>query len=146
MVLYIHIEAIGLSHSQQVFFNKSKEIFFTSTGVELFFVIAGFFLMKSLDKYKDGNKYQNIFYFLIKKIKRLIPQMAFWSGIALCMSLLGVAQELWLDPITMFKKFLSTMVFLRNFEEAYSISWFGIYWAISLESQVFAIFTICYFL
>lgn len=73
MVLFIHIEAIGLNHIQQEFFNRSKAVFFTSTGVEIFFVLAGFFMMNTLDKFKNDNNYLNIVQFIFSKFKRLAP-------------------------------------------------------------------------
>ena len=144
MVLFIHIEAIGLGELQ-LYFDKSKELFHTSTGVEIFFVLAGYFMMHSLSKFDSENKYTNILFFFVKKVKRLAPAMSFWMFVALLMSFLG-REELWLQPLLMIKKFLSTVLFLRNFEEAINVSWFGIYWAISLEFQVFIIFSIIYFI
>jgi acyltransferase 3 len=144
MVLFIHIEAIGLGELQQ-YFDETRKLFQTSTGVEIFFVLAGYFMMHSLSKFDSENKYNNILFFFVKKFKRLAPAMYFWMFVALLMSTFGRG-ELWLEPLLMVKKFFSTILFLRNFEEAINMSWFGLYWAISLEFQVFTIFSVIYFI
>lgn len=148
MVLFVHILAILPPSYYENIINIQK-LFFTSTGVEIFFVLAGYFLMHSLDKMESTVKkpQELILDFIINKFKRLAPIVYFWSFIALLFAIFTNNQNssLWLLPITAIKKFLSTLLFLRNFTEVSEASWLGIYWAVSLEFQTFIIVSIIYF-
>lgn len=152
MVLFVHCGALlPEKYHKDIFFIQN--IFFTSTGVELFFVLAGYFLMSSLSKFEKNKdiptNLNNLAFFIIKKFKRLAPATYFWVFISLVFSFLSVHTEgvtLWQSPDIVVKKFFSTLIFLRNFAEAVDPSWLGIYWAVSLEFQTFLIITVIYFL
>lgn len=145
-VIVNHLNMIIPSNYQHLY-TKFRQIFHTSSGVELFFVIAGYFLMQYLSRQnlhainERARLYLNL---IIKKIKRLSPALYFWAITILIMSVLTNNQELWLKPSIMIQKFLATLSYLRNFEESGRESYFGFPWAVSLEFQFFVIFPIIY--
>lgn len=145
-VIVNHLNMIIPSNYQHLY-TKFRQIFHTSSGVELFFVIAGYFLMQYLSRQnlyiinEKGKFYLNL---IIKKVKRLSPALYFWAIVILLMSVITNNQELWLKPSIMIQKFLATLSYLRNFEEVERESLFRFSWAVSLEFQFFAIFPIIY--
>lgn len=149
MVLVVHGLAI-VPPSWQDYVIKLQRLFFTSTGVEIFFVLAGYFLIYSLERFlkasaeKEIGKVETLLMFLVKKFKRLAPNVYFWASIIFIFGLLSKNQYPWQDSIIETKKFLSTIMFLRNFTETTDVGWFGVYWAVSLELQVFILFSTIY--
>lgn len=149
MVLVVHGLAI-VPPSWQDHVIKLQSLFFTSTGVEIFFVLAGYFLIYSLERFskesaeKGVGKAEVLLTFLVKKFKRLAPNVYFWASVIFLFGLLSKNQYPWQESIIEVKKFLSTIMFLRNFTETTDVSWFGVYWAVSLELQVFILFSIIY--
>lgn len=83
MVLVVHGLAI-VPPSWQDYVIKLQRLFFTSTGVEIFFVLAGYFLIYSLERFfkesaeKGMSKAEVLLIFLVKKFKRLAPNVYFW--------------------------------------------------------------------
>ena len=149
MVLVVHGLAI-VPPSWQDYVIKLQRLFFTSTGVEIFFVLAGYFLIYSLERFfkesaeKGMSKAEVLLIFLVKKFKRLAPNVYFWASLIFIFGLLSKNQYPWQESIVEVKKFLSTIMFLRNFTETTDVSWFGVYWAVSLELQVFILFSTIY--
>lgn len=94
MIIYFHLPLI-LTSKYLEFHQKISRNFILSTGVELLFVLAGFFLMKSLSKMEKYNipkivdnsipqnsnnlkiKIEILFEFILKKFKRLAPASYF---------------------------------------------------------------------
>lgn len=116
MVLFIHcVGILPQEYHERIF--KLQNIFFTSIGVEIFFVLAGYFLISSLNRYERSDisiNLNNLIKFLIKKFKRLAPTVYFYSLIALVFSFLGHGTEaeiLWQEPMVVVKKFFSTLLF-----------------------------------
>lgn len=145
-VIVNHLKVI-IPDNYQYLYTKFRQIFHTSSGVELFFVIAGYFLMQYLSRQKlDTINEKSIFYLnlIIKKVRRLSPALYFWAIVILLMSVITNNQELWLKPSIMIQKFLATLSYLRNFEEIDRESLFRFSWAVSLEFQFFVIFPIIY--
>jgi len=120
----------------------------TDSGVELFFVIAGFFLSHTLEKTEDiTSKSDKIVYLLklyIKKLKRLSPPVYFWIFIPLIFSIITRNSDLWLPYNLMIEKFFSSIVWLRNFEEIGTEGNFGYMWALSLEMQFFIVYPLLF--
>lgn len=143
-VVFIHLPVI-LPTEFFASWKKISSVFSTVTGVELFFVLAGYFLMYSLSKIENLN-WNTLLSFLVKKYKRLAPAAYFGITVALLFSFLTHNVSLWLDPNIMLGKFFSTLLWFRNFNEAYSQTHLGYFWAISLEFQFFVIFSVLYFL
>lgn len=141
MVIFLHLTIIIPPEYRKVY-QKIVTIFESATGVELLFVIAGFFLMKSLSKYNN----KSILEFIISKFRRLAPQVYFWVFITLLLSLFTNSQELWLSPSVMLQKFFATIIWLRNFNEGAQPTHLGYFWAISLEFQTFLLFALSYFI
>ena len=145
MVIFFHFFLI-LTPRYFVYYQKISSIFLGQSGVELLFVIAGYFLMLSLSKIENNeNKVEVIISFIGKKFKRLAPAAYFWIGVTLFFCLISNNSELWHTKDVMIRKFLATVIWLRNFEDVYFSSQFGYFWALSLEFQFFIIFTIIYF-
>ena len=114
MVLVVHGLAI-VPPSWQDYVIKLQRLFFTSTGVEIFFVLAGYFLIYSLERFlkasaeKEIGKVETLLMFLVKKFKRLAPNVYFWASIIFIFGLLSKNQYPWQDSIIETKKFLSTI-------------------------------------
>lgn len=142
-VIFVHLPVL-LPPEYFVYWDTLNRSFVTITGVELFFVIAGYFLIYSLDKIYTFN-IESLVDFILKKFKRLAPAAYFWVTIALLFSLFTNNVDLWLTPNLMLEKFISTIIWLRNFNEAYSQTHLGYFWALSLEFQLFIVFAIVYY-
>lgn len=141
-VILVH-SIIIIPQDYSHFYFSIKKIFNTGSGVDLFFVMAGFFLSSSLKKINHEQKMNSFLSFMFKKIKRLSPAAYLWSAIPLCMSLI-MPNTYWLSVHDMFMKFFSSVFYLRNFEEVRLTSVFGYLWALGLEFQVFAAFSFIY--
>lgn len=119
-------------------------------GVELLFVLAGFFLSKSLCKYSGksytiGKAAKEALYIFKKKIKRLLPALLVWTLIPFILSIV-CSDGVWLNERVMREKFISSIFFIRNFTEGHYPSAFGYIWAVSLEMQFFIAFSFLFFL
>lgn len=163
MIIYFHLPLI-LTSKYLEFHQKISRNFILSTGVGLLFVLAGFFLMKSLSKMEKYNipkivdnsipqnsnnlkiKIEILFEFILKKFKRLAPASYFWVIVSLLLCLITKNEEFWLSRELMLKKFFATIIWLRNFEVAFVPTHLGYHWAVSLEFQVFIVFSIFYFI
>ena len=144
MVIFFHFFLI-LTPKYFAYYQKISSVFSSQSGVELLFVIAGYFLMSSLSRIENyENKVEAIMNFIGKKFKRLVPVAYFWIGITLFFCLISNNPELWHTKSVMIRKFLATIIWFRNFEDVYYGSHFGYFWALSLEFQFFIIFTIIY--
>lgn len=145
MVIFFHFFLI-LTPKYFAYYQRISSVFSSQSGVELLFVIAGYFLMSSLSRIENyENKVEAIMNFIGKKFKRLVPVAYFWIGITLFFCLISNNPELWHTKSVMIRKFLATIIWFRNFEDVYYGSHFGYFWALSLEFQFFIIFTIIYF-
>lgn len=138
VVLVHSIIIIPQSHSHYYF--SIKRIFNTGSGVDLFFVMAGFFLTLSLRKFEGVSKASMFASFMRKKLKRLSPAAYLWSAIPLLMAVIA-PNTYWLSTHDMTIKFISSIFYMRNFEEVRLTSVFGYFWALGLEFQVFVVFS-----
>lgn len=148
MVIFVHSPIIFPEEWGSVK-NAIWKVFHTSTGVELFFVLAGYFMMASLEKleisnYSKANGAKLVVEFIIKKFKRLAPSAYFWVFVALFFSVFLPNKQLFLEPYQMAQKVFSTILWVRNFNEAAEPTHLGYFWAISLEFQFFVIFSAIY--
>jgi len=142
MIIYFHLPLI-LTSKYLEFHQKISRNFILSTGVELLFVLSGFFLMKSLSKMEKYNipkivdnsipqnsnnlkiKIEILFEFILKKFKRLAPASYFWVIVSLLLCLITKNEEFWLSRELMLKKFFATIIWLRNFEVAFVLLWYN---------------------
>lgn len=129
--------------------NEIWKVFHTSTGVEIFFVLAGYFTISSLEKLNIGTSERRkstklVIEFIFKKFKRLAPSAYFWIFITLIFSIVTNNKTIFLEPQIMLQKFFATILWFRNFNEAIKLDHLGYFWAISLEFQFFVIFSIVY--
>lgn len=142
LIVFLHAGCIYPEEFRKIY-EKILSFFDPQIGVEILFVIAGYFLSNWLFK-KDNYTLSEIFSFYWKKLKRLFPVAIVWSFLPLLFCvILGTPH--WLTPEAMWKKFISGALMLRNFEEVDNHSAFGYLWAVSLEFQFFVIFPIVYF-
>ena len=146
-VVFLHLPIILPNNHT---YNELRSFTNTDSGVELFFVIAGYFLSLTLDKSSNHIKStpDKVVYLIktyIKKIKRLSPPVYFWIAIPMLFSLITKNSELWLPYNLMMEKFFASFVWLRNFEEIGTEGNFGYMWALSLEMQFFIIYPLVYF-
>ena len=84
-VIFVHLPVL-LPPEYFIYWDTLNRSFVTITGVELFFVIAGYFLIYSLDKIYTFN-IESLIDFILKKFKRLAPAAYFWVTVALLFSL-----------------------------------------------------------
>jgi peptidoglycan/LPS O-acetylase OafA/YrhL len=138
-VMLVH-SIIIIPQDYSHFYFSIKKVFNTGSGVDLFFVMAGFFLSLSLSKFEGSGKVKAFSSFIVKKFKRLSPAAYLWSAIPLLMSFI-MPNTYWLSVHDMMIKFLSSVFYLRNFEEVRLTSVFGYFWALGLEFQVFVAFS-----
>lgn len=148
MVVFIHLPII-IPKELVLVKNAIWKIFHTSTGVELFFVLAGYFMMVSLEKLNIETKEKKvstklIIEFIVKKFRRLAPSAYFWAFVALVFSVATNQQALFLAPSVMAQKFFATILWFRNFNEAAQPTHLGYFWALALEFQFFVLFSILY--
>lgn len=148
MVIFIHSPII-IPTEYAWLKNAIWKVFHTSTGVELFFVLAGYFMVASLEKLNIDMTEKKIsteliIEFIVKKFRRLAPSAYFWVLIALIFSVIANNKALFLEPSVMAQKFFATILWFRNFNEAAQPTHLGYFWAISLEFQFFVIFSIVY--
>jgi len=145
-VLFIH-SVIIFPPEYLYIYKYIISVFRTDAGVELFFVIAGYFLAQSCVKFdlleKVNDRVKSAATLIVKKIKRLSPVAYLWALIPLTISIIS-GDHSWLASDVMIKKFFASIVWLRNFEESNKQTIFGYYWAISLEMQVFVVYPILY--
>ncbi|WGL57916.1 acyltransferase family protein [Kluyvera intermedia] len=154
----IAIIFVVLLHSWMIFpkeyvhiYNSIQPVFRPNTGVELFFVLAGYFLATNLNKLdalkSTSEKVNFILSFSIKKIKRLSPAVYFWISVPLVMSFISNNHNLWFTPEQMLQKAFMTYVYLTNFEYPMRpAQLYGHFWAVALEMQFFVIYPIVYIL
>lgn len=154
LVVFVHLGII-VPPDYKALYHSVKQVFHTSTGVELFFIIAGYFLMKSLSKIQTSQPasqpakvypIKELLQFFVKKFQRLAPSAYFWCFIAVIFSFITGNHKLWLEPHIMLQKFFATLIWFRNFNEAANPTALGYLWAVSLEMQFFILFPLIYFL
>lgn len=148
MVVFVHLPVIIPAEYNDLK-NSIWKVFHSSTGVELFFVLAGYFLIHSLERLKINSvntemSIKLIIDFIIKKFKRLAPSAYFWIFVTLVFSIAADNKSLFLEPSVMSQKFFATILWFRNFNEAAQPTHLGYFWAISLEFQFFVVFSIVY--
>lgn len=84
MLRGIAIVYICLLHSTFMWSDKCREIYFshfdTASGVELFFIISGYFCMKKLSAMVEQNDYCRYLDYVKKRFFRLAPLIYFWGG------------------------------------------------------------------
>lgn len=129
-----------------------------SVGVDLFFVISGFVITRSLsNSFSSGteNKFSIVISFWIKRIFRLLPTALFWLLVVLLYYIL--TGELWDGSKFDYKKLMpvaAACANMFNFYNAYcaanltdtlwcdmgSFFFYGHYWSLSLEEQFYIVF------
>ena len=143
-VIFVHVIAV-IPSTWIPTYNKINMFFHTNMGVELFFVIAGYFLSNSLLRInKTNNKTADFINFILKKFNRLYKQAYFWATITVIMAVAFSSTGLWFDKIYMLQKYIATLSWMSNFEHARQNTVFGYYWALSLEFQTFIIYSLIY--
>ncbi|KAJ9432546.1 Peptidoglycan/LPS O-acetylase OafA/YrhL, contains acyltransferase and SGNH-hydrolase domains [Candidatus Pantoea symbiotica] len=149
MIVFLH-SGVLYTESYSHFYKWIQSHSDTETGVELLFVLAGFFLTKTLFKINLNERVnfkhslRETVKLIKKKIYRLFPAMLFWISIPLIFSLF-TTDGVWLDTLVMTEKFFASIFFIRNFTEGHHPSAFGYMWALALEMQYFILFTFSFF-
>lgn len=133
--LFVHMKPHPLAGFLGTHFNLAF-------GVEIFFVLAGYLLsLRLLRKRESG--YEVVFS-IKRRLNRLLPVVFVWCLIPLILGCLQV-HPVWLTPGEMWRKFISGITMLRNFEEMTKPTGFGYFWAVSLEFQFFLVFTLLFY-
>ena len=130
-----------------------------SVGVDLFFVISGFVITRSLShSFSSSYTYKRyiVVAFWIKRIFRLVPAAFFWLMIVVVY--LFVTGELWNNQHLRLKNLipvLAAVANIFNFYYAYCyanlteeywrrILFYGHYWSLSLEEQFYIVFPVVF--
>ena len=127
------------SNDSLIFIQKFQKYFNSTTGVELFFVISGYYFAR---KFKDiDNEYLPkkaifILSFYFKKFCRLYPTLFLWSIITLFIAGYSLGKDVAL------RQFISNISFSRNFYEATNPTFTGYFWFLALEMQFMLIYPI----
>ena len=112
-----------------------------ATGVDLFFVISGFIIGKTFVNHYDSSDSQQklplILNFYVRRFYRLYPASVLWISLTLILGIIFHKTGLWLDPLSLFKKFVASIVSVRNFEESAAPTHLGYYWSLSVENQFY---------
>jgi len=142
---FIAILLVFLFHLEIVFFSSG---FF---GVDIFFVVSGYFITKLLDQNKLN--YTGIKIFLINRVKRLLPNIFLISFLILIFSLTLLPEHLLTN---LFINFYSSIFGVFNFFlMAQATDYFGPskdtnpflhIWSLSVEIQFYIFFCIVFFL
>lgn len=119
-------------------------------GVDIFFVISGYFmgymvLGKSKFNMELSEKVSFSLDFFKKRFFRLFPAAFFWITVAFIAGITSHNRELWGTKTSLFYKWLTSIFYIRNFENAVSPSSLGWYWSLSLENQFYIILPILFF-
>ena len=118
-----------------------------SIGVDMFFVISGFVISRSLAPLWDVRTVADVaamrdvpLSFYQKRFVRLWPTATTWMALSvvLCIPFRGHAG--WPDTGRTFVKLVSGMVYLYNFQEAAANSALGYLWSLSVEWQFYLLF------
>lgn len=148
MLRGIAIVYICLLHSTFMWSDKCREIYFshfdTASGVELFFIISGYFCMKKLSAMVEQNDYCRYLDYVKKRFFRLAPLIYFWGGAVTIIGYFNPA--LYGEFKQLMYNFAGTILWIRNFQEINSPTQFGYFWAVSLQFQFFVIMALLCFI
>jgi peptidoglycan/LPS O-acetylase OafA/YrhL len=119
-------------------------------GVDIFFVISGYFmgymvLGKSKPNMLLSEKVAFSIDFFKKRFFRLFPAAFFWITVTFVAGILSHNRELWGDKTSLLYKYITSIFYVRNFENAISPSSLGWYWSLSLENQFYIVLPILFF-
>lgn len=119
-------------------------------GVDIFFVISGYFMgYMVVGKSKPNMLLQEKIAFSIdffrKRFFRLFPAAFFWITVTFIAGILSHNRELWGDRTSLFFKYITSIFYVRNFENSISPSSLGWYWSLSLENQFYIVLPILFF-
>ncbi|TCQ82620.1 peptidoglycan/LPS O-acetylase OafA/YrhL [Ochrobactrum sp. BH3] len=120
-------------------------------GVDVFLVISGYLMGRILiEKTHDVSGKTEIvsqtMAFWKARFLRLFPASTFWITVMLVAGVISGNRELWAAPHELFLKWATSILAVRNIENAVHESHLGWYWSLSLENQFYIIFPIVWFL
>lgn len=109
------------------------------TGVDLFLVISGFVISRSLVPELEGSSRPWIVAraFWIKRVYRLLPTAVFWGSILVLLTIFTNKTGIFGPLPAVLADYLRALLYVENFP-AVHIS-FGPYWSLSLEEQFYLV-------
>lgn len=153
-ILFVLLHHLPVLYQHQSIFPYWFELNFGFwTGVDLFFVISGFLIAKSLIVlYGDTSVKKVILYkYFIKRIFRIFPAALFWIIIALCFVYLLPENKIYPKINTLTNDAIAASLNVANFYYTYCFGSgqygqlcskplvLGHYWSLSLEEQFYLI-------
>lgn len=123
-------------------------------GVDVFFVVSGFVVSMSLDKYKDMKIHHFFVLFYARRIKRIIPALIFCLLITSSLAVLFVPQGILssTNEKTGFFAFfgLSNFILIKNANDYFSpttdFNFFAHTWSLGVEEQFYVVFPYLFYL
>lgn len=129
LVIASHVGIMGVltGGPAQRFFT----VFDADFGVRTFFVLSGFLITRLLIREKDETGQVNIFYFMIRRVLRILPVYFLAVGFVWLLSLYGIA--FFSD-----KAFLYSLLFAYNYvPQASAVNYLSHLWSLAIEEQFY---------
>lgn len=121
------------------------------TGVDIFFVISGYVVTCSALRSRARNEFK-VGSFLLRRARRLIPQMAFATTFSLAaFTVVFPPESLWVSARTSLaaQSFIANLDIARTtgqyFAASANLNGFLHYWSLSVEEQFYLIFPLLFF-
>lgn len=157
LLVVMHHTVTNLVFWQSEFFDMARRLFNGGVGVDLFLVISGFIITKGLyqrliDVAPGAEAKQELLYFWLKRVWRLLPSAWFWLGFPLLFVVFFNDSGVWGASKTAFESALAGFLNIANFRfgncfMTYPCGPFAHYWSLSLEEQFYLLLPLAiYFL
>ncbi len=113
-----------------------KFLSLTWSGVDLFFVLSGFFIIGILVDAKGSPTYFRTFY--IRRICRILPLYYLMVGLFILLPRMGLFQNDWLfaEELPLWSYLTLTQNFFMH-DQGFGPNWLGVTWSLAIEEQFY---------
>ncbi|MCX8996403.1 acyltransferase [Rhizobiaceae bacterium BDR2-2] len=122
-----------------------------SGGVDIFFVVAAFFIATSFDKFHDL-KFTDVFNYIVKTLGRILPGATVVIVSTIFLGIAFLPSTIWGDEL---KHAIASTLFLENWllarsgadylQQGFTASPFQQFWALSLQMQLYFLIPLVFF-